>query len=331
MSLNDFFHQLDAAVIAQLIATGREEDLFLEFKTVTAPSLTRDDRRNVARVLSGFANSSGGIVIWGVEARRNNDGIDGASRLCPLDPVALLLSRLNQFTGEFVSPIVPGVQHRAIITDGSAGVVASLVPESAAGPHMAKAGEDRYFKRSGDGFYKMEHFDIADMFGRRSAPDISLTATVVCDATMDGGTGGRRRYKGRVVFGLKNTGRGAATAPYVSLTIGEQYSRDTYGVTGNGEEGLPRVWRSGSPSELSYGGDTTRVIHSGTGIDVCAVVLEFGADGACPRDLVVDFVVAAEGWAARQGRATIQGFYMQEGLVRGDRRSRSFTTTVPTV
>ena len=30
---------------------------------------------------------------------------------------------------------------------------------------MAKLGEDRYYKRSGDSFRKMEHFDLEDMFG----------------------------------------------------------------------------------------------------------------------------------------------------------------------
>jgi hypothetical protein len=39
---------------------------------------------------------------------------------------------------------------------------------------MAKLGEDRYYKRSGDSFYKMEHFDLEDMFGRRQKPNLGL-------------------------------------------------------------------------------------------------------------------------------------------------------------
>jgi hypothetical protein len=35
-------------------------------------------------------------------------------------------------------------------------------------------GEDRYYKRSGDSFYKMEHFDIEDMLGRRQKPKLSV-------------------------------------------------------------------------------------------------------------------------------------------------------------
>jgi hypothetical protein len=39
---------------------------------------------------------------------------------------------------------------------------------------MAKLGEDRYYKRSGDSFYRMEHFDLEDMFGRRQKPILAV-------------------------------------------------------------------------------------------------------------------------------------------------------------
>jgi len=50
----------------------------------------------------------------------------------------------------------------------------TIIPESAAGPHMAKLGEDRYYKRNGSSFIRLEHFDLADMFGRRMRPDLDL-------------------------------------------------------------------------------------------------------------------------------------------------------------
>jgi hypothetical protein len=56
----------------------------------------------------------------------------------------------------------------------NAGVVVTLVPETDSGPYMAKLGEQRYFKRSGDSFYQMEHFDLEDMFGRRQKPKIEI-------------------------------------------------------------------------------------------------------------------------------------------------------------
>jgi hypothetical protein len=84
----------------------------------------------------------------------------------------LFISRLNELTGLAVSPIVNGVKHKPIQTSPNKGFAVTLIPESDSGPHMAKLGEDRYYKRSGASFYRMEHFDIADMFGRRQRPSL---------------------------------------------------------------------------------------------------------------------------------------------------------------
>ena len=97
-------------------------------------------------MLSAFANSSGGLIVWGVDARPNDDGVDCAVALREIPRVALLLTRLNELDGLAVNPIVGGVRHRIIPSaPGSEnGYAATLVPESDAGPHMAKMGDDRY-------------------------------------------------------------------------------------------------------------------------------------------------------------------------------------------
>jgi hypothetical protein len=175
MNLTEAFDRLGAKEIAEFIRLGQEENLHLDFKTVSNANLRgNDDKRNLAKSLSGFANSSGGIIVWGVDARKNAQGIDCASASAEIAPVRLFLSRLNELTGDAVSPIVDGIRHKAIETTGDRGFAATLVPESESGPYMAKLGEDRYYKRSGDSFYKMEHFDLEDMFGRRQKPRLQI-------------------------------------------------------------------------------------------------------------------------------------------------------------
>ena len=174
MVLRDEFTAMSLDVIRELVSAGREEDLHLDFKAIGDPTLSRDDRKSLGVALSGFANSDGGMVVWGVEARPNAAGVDCAVGLREIAQAALCLTRLNSLTGQCVSPLVDGVEHRAIFSNGSAGFCVSIVPPSDSGPHMAKAGEDRYFKRSGSGFYRMEHFDLEDMFGRRQRPSIAL-------------------------------------------------------------------------------------------------------------------------------------------------------------
>lgn len=179
MPLLDEFNAISLQAIQEYIAAGREEDLHLDFKVVGDPNLSREDRKSLAAALSGFANSDGGIIVWGVEARPNGNGVDCAIALREIAQASLCLTRLNTLTGQAVSPLVDGVQHRLVLRDGSAGFCLSLIPPSDSGPHMAKAGEDRYFKRSGSGFYRMEHFDLEDMFGRRQRPVLSLNLRLV--------------------------------------------------------------------------------------------------------------------------------------------------------
>ncbi len=176
MSLAESFDQLTVGDIAEFIRVGKEEHLQLDFKTINNPNFTaRDDRKNLAKCISGFANSAGGVVIWGVDARENAQGIDCAVATAEINQLRLFIARLNEFSGQSASPVVDGIRHKAIETAGDRGYAVTLVPESGSGPHMAKLGEDRYYKRPGHQFYRMEHFDLEDMFGRRQRPDLSIT------------------------------------------------------------------------------------------------------------------------------------------------------------
>ena len=112
MSITQDYEALSIQRLQQYLAERQEENLHLEFKRVADPGLAnRDDRKNLACALSGFANASGGLVVWGVDARKNDDGIDCVVALPGMENVGALVTRLNQLTGEAVDPIVNGIQH----------------------------------------------------------------------------------------------------------------------------------------------------------------------------------------------------------------------------
>jgi predicted HTH transcriptional regulator len=117
MTLAETFDQLDWATIASYVELKQEEHLHLDFKTLRNAELTSgDDRRNIARSISGFANSSGGIIIWGIDARKNSDGIDCATAIVELQKPAVLVSRLNTLSGDATSPIIDGLRHKSIVS-----------------------------------------------------------------------------------------------------------------------------------------------------------------------------------------------------------------------
>jgi hypothetical protein len=258
MDLAQIFDSLSMATLEEYIAYAQEENLHLEFKCLNSADMRgRDDRRNFACVISGFANAAGGIIVWGIQARNNDNQVDCATALMAIPNVALLVSRLNQLTGEAADPIADGIRNRVVHASATGeGFAATLAPESESGPHMAKLGENRYYKRSGDSFYTMEHFDIADMFGRRRKPQLEFYARSV------------PANAGQIVVGLVNKGRATAYAPYLRVTIPPPFSRSRYGVDGNGSHGLPFLPAQSRLDSYSFGASTDFLIHPGVDVDI---------------------------------------------------------------
>lgn len=142
MSLREQFEALDYATVEKYIDV-QEENLHLEFKLVDAdPFKKANDRKNLAKVLAGFANSDGGICIWGVDARENADRIDVACKIVPSSNAKLLLSRLSDLASGAANPAVDGVLHKVLpsgVSEG--GIAATFVPASDSGPTWLSSGK----------------------------------------------------------------------------------------------------------------------------------------------------------------------------------------------
>lgn len=175
MNLAELFESIDREKLEEFVREGKEENLHLDFKTTKGSEFkSDDDKSSLAVALSGFANSDGGIIVWGVDCRKNENQVDCAQDFKFVENVSLFLTKLNDLTGDAVRPLVDGVLHKAIKIDSQRGCVVSLIPASDLAPHRAEFRSHLYYKRSGSSFYMMEHFDLADMFGRRIKPALSV-------------------------------------------------------------------------------------------------------------------------------------------------------------
>jgi hypothetical protein len=293
MSLRELFDALTLDDLRAFVANQQGEDLTLDFKTVNRAELDADDRKNLAKALSGFSNSSGGLIVWGIDARKNDQGLDCATEVREIERVSVFLARLNELTSRAVDPPVDGIRHKTIVSADDRGCAVTLVPESDRGPHMAKLREDRYYKRSGDSFYKLEHFDLQDMFGRRKRPSLSLEANLV-------------RPRSEIILSLKNTGRGVAQAPYLSLHIPEPFGFALYGLDGNGNDGLPRLpLGESASSKRRYGGNSIMVIHPNTSHDVTKIEYRGREENRPEGAIEIRYEVTAEGIQLKAGTVNI--------------------------
>jgi hypothetical protein len=165
--------------IDKLLLERRQESVDLEFKEKTDASNGepgRDDRRNLAKILSSFSNSMGGLVVWGVEARKNSDQIDCATNRKPILQMERFRSDVVRLISQALMPRHDGIHVEIVKTTNpmDGGYLLILVEQSERRPHRAELGVGRYYKRSGDSSIKMEHYDIEDSFKRLVVPLLDI-------------------------------------------------------------------------------------------------------------------------------------------------------------
>lgn len=289
MALSDFYEAIDLETLRRFVSERRQEDLHLEFKTVRSAGLEREDRRNFAEALSGFANADGGVVVWGVDARRDREGTDCAQELKAVSNPTLLMSRLSELTASSVNPSVSGVAHKVVADAASGGHVVTLVPASDKGPHMAKCGEDRYYRRAGSSFRRMEHFEVADMFGRRPHPALALTHRVRKGSLTQ--VGSTRAVE--VVLGIANQGRGSAQAPYLAVHPRVPFRISEFGIGGNLSDGLPKLVTSSDSRWGRYGSHADFVVHPGVTHEIALITGFFDDNDLSVPDLELEYEIAA--------------------------------------
>ena len=115
-----------------------------------------DIKRIWSEALSGFANTEGGVLVWGIDARKHPDtGIDCASALSLVTTPSGFVSRLKELHSQSTDPPVSGVDFWFAEDDQikDAGFVVCLVPESRYKPHRAESAGRNYYIRAGDSFH----------------------------------------------------------------------------------------------------------------------------------------------------------------------------------
>jgi hypothetical protein len=156
----DFFQRVNiegVAFLKSLINSDPPsfENDWLDFKG--AEKIKDQDIKKIwSKVLAGFANTEGGVLVWGIDARKDpQTQVDCASNLSLVPNPAAFVSRLKELHSQSTDPPIPGVDFWFAVEDEEkdCGFVVSYVPESRHKPHRAEAAEKNYYIRAGDSFH----------------------------------------------------------------------------------------------------------------------------------------------------------------------------------
>lgn len=302
MNIKEYFDKIDFSEIQSLVDNKQEENIFIEFKTVNHPNYNDKnknfDKEHLSKCLSGFANSSGGILIWGIKADKDSNGIDCANELKPIQQLTKLLNMFNSLEGQAVTPTISGVEYKKIDTGNDTGYIVTYVPESESRPHMANFADKHYYKRNGDSFYKGEHYDIVDMFARRKQPKLRLeTKNIIKQAVH------RTFWRFELVFAIINDSKAIAKFPYLAMNVSHPFGLADFGLDGNGFTGLQRTKNSLTYS-LNYTGGGDIVIHPQMTLDIDKLRGEIRQVDE-PLDLIIDYLIMAENMDPIQNKIVI--------------------------
>lgn len=209
------------AAIDELIANRTSEELFLDFKRSSDNGaglrLSDTDLKNLAKSISGFGNSSGGLLIWGVDCSPDAGGADIARAKVPLVDAARFRAWLENAVSGRTTPPHQGVEHHTVLCgDGAGGFVATHIPQSNHAPHQT-VGNQQYYIRAGSSFVAAPHAVLAGMFGRRPLPNAYHNYAIPPAQWADG------RIVLNLGFMMHNEGPGIAEDLFATMDVKSLY------------------------------------------------------------------------------------------------------------
>ncbi len=132
-------------------------------------SLGRDDKKNLAKCLSAFANTSGGLIAWGISDDR---------KLIPFEEYQKHLTHQLRLIASATMPPIVGVDAIGVpAKEGDGGFVVTYVPRSDGAPHQVSLdveGKGLYFGRFGSECKHLDHYRVSDLLGRRPGAKFRL-------------------------------------------------------------------------------------------------------------------------------------------------------------
>ncbi len=158
----------EKADIEQMIAAQKQEDINLDYKSSDSLDKTDGKKKEITKDISAFANSDGGVVIYGVTENPTHrdlpEKIDAGS-----DPGNISKEWLEEVINSGVKPKMEGLRIKSITIGSNRVIYVVYVPKSTT---AHQASDKRYYRRYNFQSVMMEHYEILDVLNRSILPDL---------------------------------------------------------------------------------------------------------------------------------------------------------------
>lgn len=207
------------ACLKEMVANQVQESLTLDFKSgrlFKEGILDKPQKETLAAAVCAFANAIGGVLVIGVDCRKNAAGEDCAGDLVPIAEIGKALTTSTQAIADSLQSRHSGIRVESIpsIDKPGFGYLVIDIPASDLRPHRSQV-DAKYYKRTGASNYVMEHYEVVDAIRSAASPELVLSYQLT--------KGISRPHENRIEVRLRVAARnvGRATARHVSLQITE--------------------------------------------------------------------------------------------------------------
>jgi len=196
--------------LEQMIADGVEENLLLDYKGPDSLAKTDGKKTEVTKDVSSFANSSGGVLIYGIAEFDDEPRKHLPARLAPIQRNEISKEWLDQVI-QSIQPRIDGVVIHPVTISEADNTVCYIVevPQSHTA-HMAR--DHRYHKRHNFTTVQMEDYEVRDVMNRTTHPKI--LASIFANKRAGG-----YKPEGVIMVKLENVGRVLARHFMVELEL----------------------------------------------------------------------------------------------------------------
>jgi len=160
--------------LEDLIKNGEAESLFLECKSPGEPRLTKDQKNQLGMAISGFSNTAGGVVVYGLSTTKHkHTGLDVISQIEEIGLVSKLEQQVKNAIPVTTMPPVFGTETKIIKRQphDSKGILLLHVPNSTGDPVQATH-DNVFYIRTGDEFRPAPYEIIKRLFSAVDVPDL---------------------------------------------------------------------------------------------------------------------------------------------------------------
>ena len=160
--------------IQRYIDDKEEESAYLEFKRGDALLKNKNVKEEIHKDVSAFANSDGGIIIYGIEEKNHV-----AAGIVPVNGNEITKEWLEQVINTGIKRRIDGLMIEPIRIDDKVEqtVYVVTVPRSANAAHMSSDGH--FYKRANFQVVRLDEYEIRDLYNRREQTQLEIAEPVI--------------------------------------------------------------------------------------------------------------------------------------------------------